>query len=123
VCGVHSGKTLFSSYVFYFFCNSSSFSTHFSSFHHFQPFNNSSILHISPFYCLPSFLSSKKLPSLPFWVTLIDFFIPKNSLLICENITDFFFGTFYALELRFIWRGHINLYLLGFAFTLRCVFF
>ncbi|WJX14266.1 hypothetical protein P8452_04559 [Trifolium repens] len=91
----------------------------FSSFHHFQPFNNSSILHISPFYCLPSFLSSKKLPSLPFWVSLIDFFIPKNSLLICENITDFFFGTFYALELRFIWRGHINLYLLGFAFTLR----
>jgi hypothetical protein len=35
----------------------------------------------------------------------------------------FFFGTFYALELRFIWRGHINLYLLGFAFTLRCVLF
>jgi hypothetical protein len=75
----------------------------FSSFHHFQPFNNSSILHISPFYCLPSFLSSKKLPSLPFWVSLIDFFnyffIP-NSLLICENITDFFF-----LEPFMLWNS------------------
>lgn len=114
--GFHTGKIFF---VVFSYSFSSSSSFFFSSSHSsltnffFLPFSNSSILHISPFSCLPSSLSSKKISTLParfLWLLHTKFFAYCWKRQFCGFRSSDSFG------------GHILVFVLGFALTVRCAF-